>query len=216
MMGRKSQLLISEEKSLAESVQNYHCLSYSSTHIWRPPIHVSNWLILFLRKFDTSLKKENDKNATFIMKNNNKMQKKHMKALSNTFTMNSPTNPWRNMLQTLERWRQYFPEMETIYWYHFVRRTPSFMRSLVQTTKIKLLLKMCGLQSIKKLALKRVTSFLISYVAWNLKKELARYFTNTLVFSDHKSLPRKKHTFYCKTWRSTNPSKVFTTAILLT
>ena len=33
------------------------------------------------------------------------------------------------MVQTLGRWRQYFREIETIYWYHFVTQTPSFMTS---------------------------------------------------------------------------------------
>ena len=61
-----------------------------------------------------------------------------------------------------------------------------FMTSLVQTTKTKSLLKMRGLRSIKKWALKRVRSFLISYVEWNLNEELARYFTNALVSSDHR------------------------------
>ena len=85
-----------------------------------------------------------------------------------------------------------------------------FMTSLVQTTKTKSLLKMRGLRSIKKWALKRVRSFLISYVEWNLNEELARYFTNALVLSDRKSLPTSKNMrFIIKTCRSTKLSNVF-------
>ena len=43
---------------------------------------------------------------------------------------------------------------------------------------------MDGLQSIKKLALKRVRSFLVYYVKLNSNEKLAKYFANALVLSD--------------------------------
>ena len=66
---------------------------------------------------------------------------------------------------------------------------------------------MRGLRSIKKWVLKRVRSFLISYVACNLKEEIVRYFTNALVLSYHKSHPTSKNMrFIIKTCRPSNPS----------
>ena len=53
-----------------------------------------------------------------------------------------------------------------------------FMTSLVQTTKTKSLLEMRGQRSIKKWALKRVRSFLISYVAWNLEVQPCKLCNN--------------------------------------
>ena len=89
------------------------------------------------------------------------------------------------------------------------------MTSLVQTTKTKSLLKMRGLRSIKKWALKRIRSFLISYVEWNLNEELARYFTNASVLSDRKGHPTSKSMrFIIKRCRSKKPSNVFITVIL--
>ena len=41
------------------------------------------------------------------MKNNKKLPKKYMKALTNIFIMNSPTDSSCNMLQTLERRKKY-------------------------------------------------------------------------------------------------------------
>ena len=40
------------------------------------------------------------------MKNNKKMLKKYIKALSNIFLWTRPTNQWQNMLQTLESQRK--------------------------------------------------------------------------------------------------------------
>ena len=81
--------------------------------------------------------------------------------------------------------------------------------------KKKSLLKMRGLQLIKKWTLKSVRSFLISYEEWNLNEEIARYFTNALVLSDCKSLPTIKNMhFIIKTCRSTKPSNVFITVTL--
>ena len=40
------------------------------------------------------------------MKNNKKMLKKYIKALSNIFLWTRPTNQWQNMLQILERQRK--------------------------------------------------------------------------------------------------------------
>ena len=55
------------------------------------------------------------------------------------------------------------------------------MKSLVQATKTKSLLKIRGLWSIKKWDLKKVRSFLISYIAWNSNAELLKYFRKGLV-----------------------------------
>ena len=41
------------------------------------------------------------------MKNNKKMPKKYVKVLSNIFLWTSHTDPWCDMLQTLERRRKY-------------------------------------------------------------------------------------------------------------
>ena len=41
------------------------------------------------------------------MKNNKKMPKKNIKVLSNIFLWTRSTDPWCNMLQTLEGWRKY-------------------------------------------------------------------------------------------------------------
>ena len=41
------------------------------------------------------------------MKNSKKMPKKYIKVLSNIFLWTSHTDPWSNMLQTLERRRKY-------------------------------------------------------------------------------------------------------------
>ena len=41
------------------------------------------------------------------MKNNKKMPKKYIKVLSNILLWTSYTDPWSNMLQTLERRRKY-------------------------------------------------------------------------------------------------------------
>ena len=41
--------------------------------------------------------------TNFTMKNNKKMPKKYMKALSNIILRTHRTDPWCNMLQTLER-----------------------------------------------------------------------------------------------------------------
>ena len=68
------------------------------------------WVVnVLLRKFNTLPEKrnENDKNTNFVMKNNKKMPKKYIKVLSNIFLWTSHTDPWCNMLQTLERWRKY-------------------------------------------------------------------------------------------------------------
>ena len=67
------------------------------------------------------------------------------------------------------------------------------MISLMQTTKAKSLLKLHELWSIKKWALNRVRSFLISYVEFNLNEELTRYFTNGLLLLDRKSPPTIKN-----------------------
>ena len=56
-----------------------------------------------------------------------------------------------------------------------------FMKRLVQATKTKSLFKIRGLWSIKKWDLKKVRSFLISYVAWNSNAELLKYFRKGLV-----------------------------------
>ena len=66
------------------------------------------------------------------------------------------------------------------------------IKSLVQATKTKSLLKMSGLRSIKKWTLKIVRSFLISNVALNSNEELARHFRKTFVLSDRKSLQTKE------------------------
>ena len=55
------------------------------------------------------------------------------------------------------------------------------MKSLVQATKTKSLFKIRGLWSIKKWDLKKVRSFLISYVAWNSNAKLLKYFRKGLV-----------------------------------
>ena len=41
------------------------------------------------------------------MKNSKKMSEKYMKAIRNIFLWTRHTDPWYNMLQTLERWRKY-------------------------------------------------------------------------------------------------------------
>ena len=67
----------------------------------------------------------------------------------------------------------------------------------------------------KKWALKRVKSFLISYAAWNVNKELANYFANALALSDCKSLPTSKNIcFIISICRSTKILNVFVTVIL--
>ena len=56
---------------------------------------------------------KNDKNTNFLMKNNNKQQQQKMprKVRVNlelhSVAWTHPTDPWRNMLQTLETWRRY-------------------------------------------------------------------------------------------------------------
>ena len=75
-----------------------------------------------------------------------------------------------------------------------------FMKRLVQATKTKSLFKIRGLWSIKKWDLKKVRSFLISYVAWNSNEELAKYFRKGLVLPES---PTKR----------TKPSKMFINVI---
>ena len=71
--------------------RKYHhgCLkgSYSYTDSWKPPIHVSDWLIFCC--------------------GNLILHQKHIKVLRNIFLWTHPTDPWCNMLQTLERRRKY-------------------------------------------------------------------------------------------------------------
>ena len=85
-------------------------------------------------------------------------------------------------------------------WQSLSENISIFMKSLVQSTKAKSLLKMRGLRSINKWALKRVRSFLIFYVAWNSNEELARCFKNTLVLSDRKSLQPKEQSLRKCLW----------------
>ena len=51
------------------------------------------------------------KNTNFMIKNNNKQPKKYLKALSNIFLRTCHTDPWCNMLQTLERQRKYIGDI---------------------------------------------------------------------------------------------------------
>ena len=65
-----------------------------------------SWLFnILLRKFDISLKKqnENDKNTDSMMKNNKKFEESTCKHKVAFFILNLPTDPWQNMLQFSER-----------------------------------------------------------------------------------------------------------------
>ena len=55
------------------------------------------------------------------MKNNNKMPKKYIKALSNIFLWTRHTDLWYNMLETLERRRKYVAVILSIetHYYNF-------------------------------------------------------------------------------------------------
>ena len=70
------------------------------------------WLVnIMLQKFDqiwNFIKKRNgnDNNPNVMMKNKKK-PKKYMKVLSNNFLWTPSTDPWFNMLQTLQRWGKY-------------------------------------------------------------------------------------------------------------
>ena len=79
--------------------------TYSSTDIWKPPIHVSDWLICCCGNLILYQKNKNDKNTNFMMKNSKKMSEKYMKALRNIFYERAA--PSCNMLQILERRRKY-------------------------------------------------------------------------------------------------------------
>ena len=50
---------------------------------------------------------ENDKNKNFMMKNSTKNTNKVYESIRLHFLWTCPTDPWCNMLQTLERWRKY-------------------------------------------------------------------------------------------------------------
>ena len=53
-------------------------ITYSSTDIWKPQIHVYDWLICCSGNLILYQKRnENDKNRNFMMKNSKKMSKKH-------------------------------------------------------------------------------------------------------------------------------------------
>ena len=93
-----------------------------------------------------------------------------------------------------------FSSMSRNLWQSLSESIGVFMKSLVQATKTKCLLKILGLWSIKKWDLKKVRSFLISYVAWNSNEELVKYFRKGLVLPES---PTER----------TKPSKMFINVI---
>ena len=60
-----------------ETMSDERPLPYSSTDSWKPPIHVSDWLVFccgnkyFIKKKERN---ENDKNTNFMMKTTKKSQ----------------------------------------------------------------------------------------------------------------------------------------------
>ena len=88
------------------------------------PLTVGNHQFMFLIglysfaeiRYFIKKRNENDKNKSFMTKNNKKIPGTYMKALSNIFTMKSPHPP-------VMKYAPNFRETEKIHWFHFVRRT---------------------------------------------------------------------------------------------
>ena len=76
----------------------FQIIPYSFTDIWEPPIHVSDWLICYCGNLILYQKKRKHKFYD---------EKQQKKALSNIFLWTRHTDPWCNMLQTLERRRKH-------------------------------------------------------------------------------------------------------------
>ena len=73
---------------------------------WKPPIQVSDWLICCCGNLMLYQKKKEMKmiKAQILWwKTAKKMSEKYMKVLRNIFLWTRHTDPWYNMLQTLER-----------------------------------------------------------------------------------------------------------------
>lgn len=66
------------------------------------------------------------------------------------------------------------------------------MTILVQTRKVKSLLKVRGLRPINEWVLDKVKKFSYLLCSMKFKQRTRRYFTNALVSSDFKGLPTKK------------------------